>query len=141
MAEEFPSVEALERLADHMNTHEDDFAKLGVVDCRMGVRVESTDREYTVVFERYGCSDVAPGTADIDFALEAGVETWQEMYDDIVANGHASRTQTLNYLALPGFNMRVTAEDQLGEDLFSRYGQTLQAFFDGAGAALARSVS
>jgi hypothetical protein len=135
----FPSKKSLEDLAAAMNANEGHFAELGVVDCKVGLRVSDTDEGFTVEFERYGVVQVTEGWSVADFVLDASGDVWQAMYDDIVRNGSASRDQTLNYLALPGIAMRVTSDDQLAEDLFYRYNQTLQSFVDGA-ASLAEPV-
>lgn len=137
MTEAFPTRAALERLGERMNADPARYAKLGVVDCRFGVRVEDTGAEYTVVFDTYGCRGVEDGVERADFVVEGDSDVWQAMYDDIVAHGRAGRDQTINYLTLPGIPMRVTSasEDQLDEDLFSRYNQTFQSYFDEAGAA------
>jgi hypothetical protein len=134
MTETFPTRATLERLGQRMNTDRDRYVKLGVVDCRFGVRVEDSGAGYTIVFDTYGCTGVEDGVDRADFVVEAESDIWQEMYDDILAHGRASRDHTINYLTLPGIAMRVSSasEDQLDEDLFSRYNQTFQSYFDGA---------
>lgn len=133
MTTTFPSRQSLEDLAAAMNADEQHFAKLGVVDCKVGFSVADTGAGFTVEFERYGVARVDEGTACADFVLEADSDVWQAMYSEIVAHGQASRDQTLNYLALPGIAMTVRADDQLAEDLFYRYNQTLQSFVNCAG--------
>ncbi len=130
----FPSLTSLEELAAAMNTDEERFAKLGVVDCKVGISVTDTGEGFTVEFERYGVAQVTEGVGQAEFVLEADSDVWQAMCDDIVAHGSASRDQTLNYLALPGIAMTIRSDDQLAEDLFYRYNQTLQSFFDSAGS-------
>jgi hypothetical protein len=136
MTETFPTKAALQRLGDQMNADKARYVDLGVVDCRFGVRVEDTGAEYTITFDTYGCTGVEDGVEQAQFVVEAESDIWQAMYDDIILNGRASRDQTINYLTLPGIAMRVTSpqEDMLEEDLFSRYNQTFQSYFDGAAA-------
>jgi hypothetical protein len=70
-----------------------------------------------------------------DFSLDGPLVKWQEMFDDIVANGAASGRQTINSLALlatgPG-DIRLRGDDPMGVDKFSRFNQTLQEYLDGA---------
>lgn len=137
MTETFPTKAVLERMGERMNAERDRYVKLGVVDCRFGIRVEDTGAEYTIVFDTYGCTGVEDGVEHADFVVAGDSDIWQAMYDDIVTHGRAGRDQTINYLTLPGIALRVSSnsEDQLDEDLFSRYNQTFQSYFDGAAAA------
>jgi hypothetical protein len=66
------------------------------------------------------------------FVLEASLDTWREMIDNIRANAGPDLTHTLNYLTFPDEPMRVTGPDQLEVDAFYRYNQSLQRFFNGA---------
>jgi hypothetical protein len=74
--------------------------------------------------------DAAPG----HFVLEASLETWREMIENIRANVGPDLTHTLNYLTFPDVPMRVTGPDQLEVDTFYRYSESLQRFFNGAAA-------
>ena len=67
-----------------------------------------------------------------DFVLTGKSDAWQEMIENIRSNGEADLGHTLNALTLPGVPLKIEAEDQLQEDLFYRYNQTLQEFFNGA---------
>lgn len=51
---------------------------------------------------------------------------------DIRRNGEADLDHTLDALTFSGVSLKIEAEDQLEEDLFHRYSQTLQEFFNGA---------
>ena len=85
----FPSLTSLEELAAAMNTDEERFAKLGVVDCKVGISVTDTGEGFTVEFERYGVAQVTEGVGQAEFVLEADSDVWQAMYHDIVAHGSA----------------------------------------------------
>ena len=67
-----------------------------------------------------------------DFVLEAKLGAWKEMIENITANGGPDLSHTLNLLTLPGVPIKVTAEDQLKDDVFSRFNSTFQEFFNGA---------
>ena len=70
--------------------------------------------------------------ADADFYLDMPVRRWRDMLKNIAENGHATLNHTLNTLDLDreeGLSTSVHG-DQYREDLFFRYNQTLQFFFD-----------
>ncbi len=67
-----------------------------------------------------------------DFRLEGPLQAWQDMFDDIAANGRATGFHTINSLALMGDRISCRGDDPMGLDKFSRFNQTLQEFFDGA---------
>lgn len=135
----FPSTRWFAALAARMAQDEATFRELGAIDCTMVVRVDGGRRDelYEIVFEGFGVrsvrrldrlEDAAPG----HFVLEAPLETWREMIENIRANGGPDLAHTLNYLTLPDDPMRVTGPDQLEVDAFYRYNQSLQRFFNGA---------
>ncbi len=68
----------------------------------------------------------------MDFYLEMPLKDWKAMIQDIADNGAASLHYTLNTLDLAreaGLSHSVHG-DQYREDLFFRYNQTFQFFFD-----------
>lgn len=137
----FPSTTWFEALATRMAADEAAYRTLGSIDCTMVVRVDAPDEPdlYEVAFEGYRVrsvrrleriEDAAPG----HFVLEASLETWREMIENIRANAGPDLTHTLNYLTFPDTPMRVSGPDQLEVDTFYRYNQSLQRFFNGAAA-------
>jgi hypothetical protein len=66
------------------------------------------------------------------FVLEASLDTWRDMIDNIRAHAGPDLEHTLNYLTFPDDPMRVTGPDQLEVDAFYRYNESLQRFFNGA---------
>jgi hypothetical protein len=54
------------------------------------------------------------------------------MIENVTANRGPDREHTLNYLTFPDDPLRVTGPSQLEVDLFYRYNESLQRFFDGA---------
>lgn len=136
----FPSVEWFQSLQGLSLKDVEQFKRLGFCDCTVGIKVEPEGgREeaqgFVLTFDGYTCSDIresARPEEESDFTLAASHDVWQEMIQNIRENGEADLQHTLNYLALPGVTLRVVAQDQLKEDLFYRYNQTLQQFFNQA---------
>jgi hypothetical protein len=137
----FPSTTWFRALARRMTQEDAVYRALGPIDCTMVVRIDAPAGPdlYEVVFERYTVrsvrrlarlEDAAPG----HFVLEASLETWREMIENIRANVGPDLTHTLNYLTFPDVPMRVTGPDQLEVDTFYRYSESLQRFFNGAAA-------
>ncbi len=135
----FPSTEWFRALARCMQQDEAAYRTLGPVDCTMVVVVDRPAGPacYEIAFADFGVravrelaspADAAPG----HFVLEASLETWREMIDNIRAHGGPDLTHTLNYLTFPEFPMRVSGADQLEVDTFYRYHESLQRFFNGA---------
>lgn len=131
----FPSVDWFDAVRDVYN--KDDQlrgAGSGTCDCIVGVQV---GREtFQLTFEGFECSAARAITKskldDCDFYLHMPAKDWRAMLDNINANGHATDNYTLNTLDLdrPAGLSTSTHNDQYREDLFFRYNQTLQFFFD-----------
>ena len=106
----------------------------GQCNCVMGVRVGND--AFLVTFEGEECNGgVAAKSADLanaDFNLEMPRAAWKAMLQDISSNGHATLDYTLNTLDLDREDGLATSVhgDQYREDLFFRYNQTLQYYFD-----------
>lgn len=137
----FPSTKWFEALARRMKQDEAAYHALGSIECTMVVRVDVPDGPdlYEIVFDGFAVQSVRQlarieDAAPEHFVLEASLETWREMIDNIRANAGPDLTHTLNYLTFPDDPMRVSGPDQLEVDAFYRYNQTLQLFFNGAAA-------
>ena len=137
----FPSLEWFQELARLMNENEEAFKRLGYADVTWAVQIQPSspahpDQLFRFVFEEYSCLDVQeidPGTdADADFTMQASDETWTEMIRNIQANNGPDLEHTLNRLTLMDHPIYIQATDFLSRDLFARYGQTFQLFFNGA---------
>ena len=90
---------------------------------RSGVRVARSEVRRLERIE-----DAAPD----HFLLEASLDTWREMIENIQTHGAPDLKHTLNYLTFPDDPMLVSSPDQLQIDAFYRYNQSLQRFFNGA---------
>ena len=136
----FPTVEWFEALEKEAEKNSDTFRRLGFCDALVGVKVlaengQDKDRSFLLTFNGYSCDSVQEVDnieQAADFVMEAKLGAWQEMIENIAANGGADLSHTLNYLVMPGVPMKVTSQDQLKDDVFSRFISTFQEFFDGA---------
>lgn len=132
------SVAFFDALATEMNAHPETYEVLGDVDMDIALvmRADHGDFRVLLTFEGIACAGVNQiGDGDERAAscwLEGPLDAWQEMFDDIIANGRATGRQTINSLTLLGDRIAVHGDDPLGVDLFFRYNQTVQAFLDGA---------
>ncbi len=133
----FPSVEFFEALRTLVNADQERFRRLGTVDMTLVASIDypgHSDR-YAIEFAGYRCvgarrlaiDEPAPKDA---ITLTGAYPAWREMIEDIVRNGGADLEHTLNTLTLLDDPMRVQADNQLDVDLFYRYQQNLQDFFD-----------
>jgi hypothetical protein len=138
---EFPSLAWFQELARLMNENEAAFKRVGYADVAWAVEVQPlapghTPYLFRLVFEEYGCVDVEelePGSdADVAFTLQATYATWKEMIQNIQANNGPDLEHSLNRLTLMDDPIYIAAADFLSRDLFARYGQTFQLFFNGA---------
>lgn len=131
----FPSVEWFDEVRRVFNANEEYHgAGGGACEALMGVKVGS--EVYLVRFEGLESTHASKITeqqlADVDFYLEMEFEEWREMILNIKQNGTADLGYTLNTLDLDreqGLAKSVSG-DQYKEDMFFRYNQTLQFFFD-----------
>ena len=131
----FPSVQWFEAVSQIFNT-DDRFRGGGGGMCNALVGVRVGPRNFLVTFEGFECSQAQDAQerdlAAADFILEMEPSTWREMIENIKSNGHADLHHTLNTLDLDregGISHSIHG-DQYREDLFFRYNQTLQYFFD-----------
>lgn len=143
---QFPSKEFFEQLRARANANPDLFRRLGTVDMTLVVKIDYDDSSdcFEIVFSGYRCTGVRHLASVADASkgaiiLSGPYSGWREMIENIVANGHADLGHTLNTLTLLDTPLRIDAENQLDADLFYRYQQNLQEFFDGAGCTEVRA--
>jgi hypothetical protein len=135
----FPSKAWFQALQERAAAKPDRFKKLGFADANVGIVVTADNggapAGFVLEFSGYGCKQIAttaqPGDV-ADFVLVGPYGVWKEMIENIRQNGEADLQHTLNVLTLPGVPLKLEAGDQLKADLFFRYNQTLQEFFNGA---------
>ena len=128
----FPSVDWFEALRDRV-LDDPEWRAFGMMDCAMGVNVG--ERTIKVVFDGFEIPEIAdvsaaPDEADLDFTLVMAEDRWREMIENIQSNGHADLHHTLNTIDLESPEELAKGEDYNRRDLFYRFNQTLQDFFD-----------
>jgi hypothetical protein len=129
----FPSVEWFNAIKDIVN-NDPDFRQLGTVDSVIGVKVGN--KIYELTFEAFECTNVREAREqdlrDMDFWLEQPYDKWQEMLQNIKANGHADLTHTLNTIDLSMPEGFARSHDGYRRDAFYRFNQSIQDFFNAA---------
>ncbi len=128
----FPSVEWFKEAADLLNKS-DSFKRLGTCDAEVGVQVG--DRIFEIDFEAFEVKDVREidtrRAEELDFTLVQSPEDWKLMLEDIKTNGRATHDFTLNSLDLRSDTELARGKDYHRRDLFYRFNQTFQEYFDG----------
>lgn len=132
---QFPSLEWFEAVQEQFN-NDDSYRHGGGgrCDCTMGVKIGKS--VFVVTFEGFECTSTEEGSEskldDVDFYLRMNLRDWKEMLVNIRDHGHAVDRFTLNTLDLDRADGLATSKhgDQYREDLFFRYNQTVQYFFD-----------
>jgi hypothetical protein len=112
------------------------FQRLGFAETRFAVRVmpdegdNGGEHRVGLVIDGYRLSDAKTidqlETFDPDFVICARRSVWNRMLHEIAETGRPSLRHTLSSLALMGEEMWLESSDQLREDKFYRYNQTLQ---------------
>ncbi len=127
----FPSVEWFQSVADIINDDEE-YRRLGTVDAAVGIQVG--ERMFEVDFDAFNIVDVkeldAATPRDLDFTLVMPHEQWREMIESIKQNGRAEHDYTLNSIDLNAPEEFARADDYYRRDLFYRFNQSFQRFFD-----------
>jgi len=136
----FPSVAWFERLAALMDERRHRHVHIGTVDClaqfsMLDIPRRGENWHVQVRFEEYSVVEVKQvedaDAGQADFVLESDADVWQEMVENIAAGaGRPDLEHSLNRLSLPGVPMRLWSEDPLARDLFFRYNQSLQEFWN-----------
>ncbi len=132
---QFPSVQWFKAVQKEVESEVETFRRMGFCDATVLVELRSSDdnRRFVLNFEDYGVTSVheldKDEADDAHFSLAADDTVWREMIENIHANGEADLEHTLNRLQLPG-TLELTASDQQDADLFYRYNQTFQEFFN-----------
>ncbi|MCP5029489.1 MAG: hypothetical protein GY929_24730 [Actinomycetia bacterium] len=141
------SVALYDRLAGMMNDRPNTYETLGDIymDLALILRRDGGDARILLGFEGIQCVRVAEfddgEEANADCWLEGDLDSWQKMFDDILANGKATGEWTLNAATMVGEDIKLEATDPMGWDKFHRFNQTLQEFFDASAEVLSEEVS
>ena len=150
MAPRFPDPQWFLALGGLMTARGDLFQRIGYVEARFVVRVlpdedgggqqqntdQNAEQNTGVAMEGYALTEaaaLAPGETlsfDPDFAICARCAVWRRMLDEIARDGRPELRHTLNSLALIGDELWLESADQLREDKFYRFNQSLQELFN-----------
>ena len=131
----FPSVEWFDDVRDIFN-NEESFRGGGGGQCNCVAGIKVGKHVFVLTFEGFECTDAQKASLrdldEVDFYMDMGALEWQAMLENIRKNGHADLGYTLNTLDLDRAEGLATSKhgDQYREDLFFRYNQTFQYFFD-----------
>ena len=135
----FPEPQWFIALGERMAAEGELFRRLGYADTRFAIKVLPDDgsdaaRLTGLVFEGYRLTEAKPlsdiAAYDPDFTICARNAIWNRMLDEIRSGGRPQLRHTLNSLVLVGEEMWLESSDQLREDRFYRFNQTLQEFFN-----------
>jgi hypothetical protein len=135
----FPEPQWFFALGRQMRAEGELFRRVGYAELRFAVRVLSDDGSGTealtgVEINGYELSgalaleDVAG--FDPDFVICAPRPIWRRMLEEIRQNHRPQLRHTLSSLALIGDELWLESSDQLREDKFYRFNQTLQELFN-----------
>jgi hypothetical protein len=133
MATKFPSLEWFQQVQKLVN-EDPNFKKLGTADANVGIKISDREEKYLLVFEAFEVVDVKEAKqGDLeaaDFYLELPYDSWKEMLTNIKTNGHADLHHTLNTIDLELPEGFAQSKDEYRRDLFYRFNQTFQDFFN-----------
>ena len=133
----FPSTEWFQAVRDVYNSDPSlHSGGGGACDTVAGFKVGA--ESYLIVFEGLQCADIRStddaeiNSNDTDFIIEMSEDLWTEMVANVQANGKADLDHTLNSIDLTQDESIAysPAEDQYRQDLFYRFNQNFQDFFD-----------
>jgi hypothetical protein len=135
----FPEPEWFLALGRLMADERELFRRIGYAEVRFAIRVLADDAGSTKAltgveidgYELTGATALQDAAGfDPDFTICGTEATWRQMLDEIARSGHPDLRHTLNSLALMGEQLWLESDDQLREDKFYRFNQTLQEFFN-----------
>ena len=137
-------------LGQRMGAEAEAFRRLGYLETRFVVRVLPETQTETpngtpnetgdtgtctgLAFDGYTLTEAKPlpepWSFDPDFVICGRESAWRRLLDEIERNGHPELRHSLNSLVLLGDELWLESKDQLREDKFYRYNQSLQEFFN-----------
>ncbi|MDH5738446.1 MAG: hypothetical protein OEZ23_09040 [Gammaproteobacteria bacterium] len=134
----FPSLEWFQNLADLMNGNRARAEQLGYVDCIARFTVTRDGKPLfcaQITFDEFEVLAVTRGTArnadKADFELKGELADWAEMIDNIRdGGGKPDLEHTLNRLSHIGTPFLLVQDDPMRRDMYFRYNQSLQEFFN-----------
>jgi len=133
MTVNFPSVEWFEAVKELVNSDET-YRRIGTCDATVGISISDREKYFVVTFEAFAClgaREVTQAEAqDADFYLSMPYEGWKEMLGNIKEHSGADLGHTLNTLDLNDPEGVARSRDGYRRDLFYRFNESFQYFFD-----------
>jgi hypothetical protein len=135
----FPAPSWFEALGRLMEAESETFRRLGFAEVRFCVRIIDDIHGRAIpptgiAIEGYKLGEVRTvddaESFDADFSIVGRQEIWRRLLDEISRNGRPEPRHTLNSLVLIGDELWLESSDQLREDKFYRFNQTLQEMFN-----------
>ena len=133
----FPSVDWFDAVAKAYASDQERAKRVGYVEANVGILVEDggSTKGFVLEFAGYGpraVREVQDPVPETDFTIAGPLEAWREMVQNIRNHGEADLDHTLNRLTMAGVPLRLLSNDQLEADLFFRFNQSFQAYFNAA---------
>lgn len=131
----FPSLDWFSQVREIYNS-DSSFHSGGGGACDTTAAFKVGGQEYIIVFEGLKCADIHPATDDelqrCDFIIEMSDALWQSMVANVQQHGRADGSYTLNSIDLQQDQSIAFSpvDDQYKQDLFYRYNQNFQDFFN-----------
>jgi hypothetical protein len=132
----FPDTQWFKSLGQLMRAEGELFRRLGYAETRFAVRVvpdnmsNGGDRIVGLEINGYELTEAKSITDlnefDPDFVICGKREVWNRILGEIAQSGRPELRHTLSSLALVGEELWLESTDQLREDKFYRFNQTLQ---------------
>lgn len=135
----FPEPDWFLTLGRQMEAEGEVFRRLGYAEVRLAIKILGADEETVehlvgLEFDGYRLARAEAVTDlkafDPDFVICGKRAMWDRMLGEIARNGRPAMRHTLSSLALVGDELWLQSSDQLREDKFFRFNQTLQEFFN-----------
>jgi hypothetical protein len=129
----FPSVDWFNAVKEIVNNDEG-YKRIGTADAEVGIKIPDLEKNYKLWFEAFEVGDVKEvdeaEAENTDFWLEMPYARWKDMIQNIKENGRADLHHTLNTIDLEDPEGLARSHDGYRRDLFYRFNQTFQYFFD-----------
>ena len=129
----FPSVEWFNTVKDLVNVDEG-YKRIGTADAEVGLKIPDLQKYYKLTFEAFEISEVKEvdeaEAENTDFWFEMSYARWKDMIQNVKENGRADLHHTLNTIDLEDPEGLARSHDGYRRDLFYRFNQTFQYFFD-----------
>jgi len=132
---QFPSLDWFRQVRDVYNS-DHTLHKGGGGACHTTAAFRVDGKGYLIQFEGTKIGEIRGATAaeiqDVDFVIEMPFDLWKDMVRNVQEHGKAERRYTLNSIDLSQADgiAHSPSDDQYRQDLFYRYNQNFQDYFD-----------